>query len=113
MKLFVILSESVDGKQDYGVHFMDGVQLLLVNHFEEAVYFFPQVFRNSWYSFSQPQKDERLSWSRSHSGYCFIKLVNVFAAWKDLKFQNPITPANDNFSRLLLDLPKIKLSCSY
>ena len=40
---------------------MDGVQLPQgYKHFEEAVYFLPQVPRNSWYSFHRPRKDERL-----------------------------------------------------
>ena len=45
---------------------MDGVQLPQgYSHFEEAVYFFPIVPRNSWYSFYRPRRDEWLSrpWS--------------------------------------------------
>ena len=46
---------------------MDGVQLPQgLSHFEEAVYFLPQVPRNSWYSLYQPRKAERLSRPWSH-----------------------------------------------
>ena len=43
------------------------------------------------------------------------KPVNVFVAWKDVKFQKPHNfLGNKNFNRLLLDLLKIKLkNCSY
>ena len=49
--------------------FMDRVQLPeIYNHFQEAVYFLPfsPYHSNSWYSFHQPQKDERLSRPCSH-----------------------------------------------
>ena len=46
---------------------MDGVQLTQGwNHFEEVVYFLPQVSRNSWYSLYQPRKDEMLSRPWNH-----------------------------------------------
>ena len=46
--------------------------------------------------------------------HCSIKLVNVFVAWKDKKFQKTYKlPSKTNFNRLLLDLLKIKLNCSY
>ena len=35
-------------------------------HFEEAVYFLPQVPRYSWYSYYRPRKDEGLSRPWSH-----------------------------------------------
>ena len=44
--------------------------------------------------------------------YALIKHVDVFVAWKDVKFQKPCNfPGNTNFKRL--DLLKIKLYCSY
>ena len=36
------------------------------NCLKEAVYILPLVPRNSWYSFYQLQKDERVSWPWSH-----------------------------------------------
>ena len=46
---------------------MNGVQLPQGHsHFEEAVYFLPQVPRNSLYSIYRPQKDERLNRPWSH-----------------------------------------------
>ena len=38
----------------------------LQSHYEEAVYFLPQVSWNAWHSFDQPRKDERLSQLWSH-----------------------------------------------
>ena len=47
--------------------FMDGVQLPQgYSHFEEAVYFYHSVPRNSWYSFYRPRNDDRLSRPWSH-----------------------------------------------
>ena len=46
--------------------------------------------------------------------YALIKHVDVFVAWKDVKFQKSCNfPGNTNFKRLLLDLLKIKRYCSY
>ena len=46
---------------------MDGVQLPQgYSHFEEVVYFYHSVPRNSWYSFYRPRKNERLSRPWSH-----------------------------------------------
>ena len=43
-----------------------------------------------------------------------FKSVNVFVAWKDLKFQKSYNfPGSRILKRLLLDLLIIKLNCSY
>ena len=54
----------------------------LQSHYEETVYILPLVPRNSWYSFDQPWKDERLSRPWSHLVAFFLKnFIAPFCGW--------------------------------
>ena len=87
---------------------MDGVQLpQSQSHFEEAVYFLPLSFRNSWYSFDRPQKDERLSqpWS------CPVVLNVGHLDWESSTLTTrPLLHKSTKVQRLLKATTKIWLN---